>query len=200
MQGALLLTEVLKERDLQIEMKQRIAQMRHTDDHEELQRLQNAQIQSDQAEREKLEKKLKSVFLCPSPSRSTSSRLAGIERTSLSSNLHSALKSSRHENDGFISLFSFEKPSRIDQRKHQLMESRERESQEGVEYRRLAEQAEREHLERERHKMLAQKNVRTMYDKAVDDRNKVKQMEEQIDQVRGLEESAFARRATAGRG
>ena len=48
--------------------------------------------------------------------------------------------------------------------------------------------------------MVAQKNVRVMYDKAVDDRNKVKQMEEQIDQVEGLNESVFVRLAFVGRG
>ncbi|CAF5140269.1 unnamed protein product, partial [Rotaria sp. Silwood1] len=55
--SALLLTEVLKERDLQIEMKKRIEQMRQADENEECQRYQEAQNEFYKTEQEKIENK-----------------------------------------------------------------------------------------------------------------------------------------------
>jgi hypothetical protein len=52
-----LLTEVLKERDLQLEMKKRIAQMRQTDEDDVRQRYQEAQNEFQKAEQEKIEQK-----------------------------------------------------------------------------------------------------------------------------------------------
>lgn len=58
-QGALLLSEVLKERDMQIEMKKRIEQMRQTDDNEDHQRFQEEQAEFYRSEQEKIQKKIK---------------------------------------------------------------------------------------------------------------------------------------------
>ncbi|CAF4975103.1 unnamed protein product, partial [Rotaria magnacalcarata] len=56
--SALLLTEVLKERDLQLEMKKRIEKMRETDENEEHRRYQEAQNEFYKAEQEKMERKM----------------------------------------------------------------------------------------------------------------------------------------------
>jgi hypothetical protein len=50
----------------------------------------------------------------------------------------------------------------------------------------LAEQNALEQMELEQFKKFAQKDVKTMYDKAVDDRRKVKQMEQQMDEVKSI--------------
>ena len=52
-------TEVLKERDLQLEMKKRIEQMRQNDEEEVRQRFQEAQNDFNQAEQEKRDKQAK---------------------------------------------------------------------------------------------------------------------------------------------
>ncbi|CAF3548237.1 unnamed protein product [Rotaria sp. Silwood2] len=57
--SALLHTEVLKERDLQIDMKRRIEQLHQTDAEEERQRFQVAQNEYNKAEQEKREKRAK---------------------------------------------------------------------------------------------------------------------------------------------
>jgi hypothetical protein len=71
----------------------------------------------------------------------------------------------------------------MDKRKTQYLEEKQKDRQEGEEYRHLAEQNFLEHMEVEQFKKSAQKDVRNMYDKAVDDRRKVKQMEQQMDEV-----------------
>lgn len=53
------LSEVLKERDLQIEMKKQIEQMRQTDIDEEQQRFERGQREFFKAEQEKFEQRLK---------------------------------------------------------------------------------------------------------------------------------------------
>lgn len=55
----MLLTEVLKERDLQVEMKKRIEDMRKTDENEDRQRYQDANVEFQKNEQEKFEKKIK---------------------------------------------------------------------------------------------------------------------------------------------
>ena len=55
----MLLSEVLKERDLQLEMKKRIEKMRETDENEEHQRYQEAQNEFYKTEQEKMERKMK---------------------------------------------------------------------------------------------------------------------------------------------
>jgi hypothetical protein len=62
-------------------------------------------------------------------------------------------------------------------------EEKQKDRQEGEEYRRLAEQYALEHMEVERFRKLTQKEVKNMYDKALEDRAKVKQMETQMDEV-----------------
>ncbi len=54
-----MLTEVLKERDLQLEMKKRIEQMRQTDEDNVHQRYQESQNEFFKAEKEKIEQKAK---------------------------------------------------------------------------------------------------------------------------------------------
>lgn len=62
-------------------------------------------------------------------------------------------------------------------------EEKQKDRQEGEEYRRLAEQYALEQMELDRFRRLTQKDVKVMYDKAVEDRRKVKQMEQQMDEV-----------------
>lgn len=63
------------------------------------------------------------------------------------------------------------------------VEEKHKDRQEGQEYRRLAEQNVLEQLEVARFRKLTQKETKTMYDKALDDKRKVKQMEQELDEV-----------------
>ncbi|CAF3190640.1 unnamed protein product [Rotaria sp. Silwood2] len=139
--SALLHTEVLKERDLQIDMKRRIEQLHQTDAEEERQRFQVAQNEYNKAEQEKREKRAK-------------------DRANLSQ-YHLA---------------------QIDRRRIQSAEEKQKNQQEGEEYRHLAEQYAFEQMEIERFRKLTQKDVKNMYDKALDDKYKVKQMEQEMDE------------------
>ena len=71
----------------------------------------------------------------------------------------------------------------MDQRKSQYLEEKRKDKQEGDEYRRLAEQYALEQMELERFRKLNKKDVKNMYDKALDDKRKGKQMEEKMDEV-----------------
>jgi hypothetical protein len=71
----------------------------------------------------------------------------------------------------------------MDQRRSRSFEEKHKDKQEGEEYRRLAQQNALEQLEIEQFKKLAKKDVKIMYDKALDDRRKVKQVEQQMDEV-----------------
>ncbi len=71
----------------------------------------------------------------------------------------------------------------MNQRLTKSFDEKQKDRQEGDEYRRLAQQHALEQLELERFKKLTQKDVKNMYDKAFDDKRKVKQMEEQMDEV-----------------
>ncbi|CAF2716727.1 unnamed protein product [Rotaria sp. Silwood2] len=149
--SALLLTEVLKERDLQIDMKKRIEQMRQSDENEERQRYQEAQNEFYKAEQEKIEQKAK-------------------DRANLAK-YHRA---------------------QMDQRKTHHVQEKEKDLQEGDEYRRLAEQYSLEQLELERFKKLTQKDTKNMYDKVLDDKQKVKQIEQQMDEEEDEELRIYA--------
>ncbi|CAF1246249.1 unnamed protein product [Rotaria magnacalcarata] len=139
--SALLHTEVLKERDLQIEMKKRIEQMRQTDDEQERQRYQVAQNDYLRAEQEKAEKKAR-------------------DRSNLSQ-YHIA---------------------QMERKRMQHMNEKQKDLQEGEEYRRLGEQYAHEQMEIERFRKLTQHDVKNMYDQALDDKFKVRQMEKQLDE------------------
>ncbi|CAF0796131.1 unnamed protein product [Rotaria sp. Silwood1] len=149
--SALLLTEVLKERDLQIEMKKRIEQMRQADENEECQRYQEAQNEFYKTEQEKIENKAK-------------------DRANLAK-YHLA---------------------QMDQRKTQHIQEKHKDQQEGDEYRRLAEQYALEQLELEHFKKVTQKDTKNMYDKVLDDKQKIKQMEQQIDEEEDDELRVYA--------
>jgi hypothetical protein len=71
----------------------------------------------------------------------------------------------------------------MERKRAQNAEDKQKDRQEGEEYRRLAEQYALEHMEVERFRKLTQKEVKNMYDKALEDRAKVKQMETQMDEV-----------------
>jgi len=71
----------------------------------------------------------------------------------------------------------------MNQRLTKSFDEKQKDRQEGDEYRRLAQQNALEKLEIERFKKLTQKDVKTMYDKAFNDKQKVKQMEQQMDEV-----------------
>ena len=62
-------------------------------------------------------------------------------------------------------------------------EEKQKDRQEGEEYRRLAEQYALEQMELDRFRRLTQKDVKGMYDRSIDDRRKVKHMEQQMDEV-----------------
>lgn len=53
------MTEVLKERDMQLEMKQRLLEMRKNDEDETRQKYEEAQIQFQKVEQEKMEQRAK---------------------------------------------------------------------------------------------------------------------------------------------
>ena len=72
---------------------------------------------------------------------------------------------------------------RIERKRTLNAEEKQKDQREGEEYRRLAEQYALEHMELDRFRKLTQKDVRHMYDKAVEDRNRVKEMEKQMDEV-----------------
>lgn len=81
---------------------------------------------------------------------------------------------------------------RIDRKQTQLAEEQDRNRQEGEEYRRLAEQHALEHMELERYRKLTQKDVKNMYDKALDDKQKVRQMEKELDEEEDEELRIYA--------
>lgn len=62
-------------------------------------------------------------------------------------------------------------------------EDKQKDRQEGDEYRRLAEQYAMEQMELDRFRRFTQQDVKRMYDRAIEDRRKVKQMEQQMDEV-----------------
>lgn len=79
----------------------------------------------------------------------------------------------------------------MDQRKTQFLQEKRKDQQEGQEYRRLAEQYALEELELERFKKLTQKDLRDMHDKTLADKQKVKQMEQQLDEVDFIQSICF---------
>ena len=72
----------------------------------------------------------------------------------------------------------------MDQRKSYSFEEKRKDQQEGLEYQRLAEQYALEQIEVDRFRKLNQKEVKTMYDQALEDKNKIKQIEQEMDEVR----------------
>ncbi|CAF1194855.1 unnamed protein product, partial [Adineta ricciae] len=72
--------------------------------------------------------------------------------------------------------------AQIERKRAQTALEKQQDRQEGEAYRNLAEQYAREQMELEHYRKLTQKDVKHMYDKAVDDKRKVKQMEQQMDE------------------
>ncbi|CAF4300468.1 unnamed protein product [Adineta steineri] len=134
--SSLLLTEVLKERELQIEMKKRIEEMRLASDNDELRRDQETLHEFDKAEKEKKEKKAK-------------------ERADLAQ-------------------FQL---TQINRRKSRYVQEKQLDQQEGDEYKRLAEKSLADHMELERLKTLKKQEVKQMYDKSIEQKQKIKQIE-----------------------
>ncbi|UJR22836.1 hypothetical protein I4U23_025866 [Adineta vaga] len=149
--SALLLTEVLKERDLQIDMKKRIEQMRQTDAEEERQRFQASQNDVNKAEQERREKKAQ-------------------ERAEIT----------QYQLD------------QIERKRAQTALEKQQDRQEGGAYQNLAEQYAREQMELERYRKLTQKDVKKMYDKALEDKHKIKQIEQQMDEEEDEELRTYA--------
>lgn len=71
----------------------------------------------------------------------------------------------------------------MDQRRARSFEEKQKDREEGEEYRRLAQQNALELFELEQMQRQNKKAVKSMYDKAVEDRQKVKQMEQELDEV-----------------
>lgn len=71
----------------------------------------------------------------------------------------------------------------MDQRRMKSIDEKQQDRLEGAEYRRLAEQNALEHAELEHFKKLNQKEVKKMYDTALEDKRKVKRVEQQLDEV-----------------
>ncbi|UJR26116.1 hypothetical protein I4U23_007462 [Adineta vaga] len=149
--SSLILTEVLKEREAQIEMKKRMEQMRQTSDNDELKRFQEAQNEFDKTEREKLEKRAK-------------------ERVDLAE---------YHQ-------------TQIRRRKTHYLQEKQRNQQEGDEYRRLADKSLLDFIESMRVKKLRQKETKNMYDKSMEQKRKVKQIEQQMDEEEEEDLRAYA--------
>ncbi|CAF0804529.1 unnamed protein product [Adineta ricciae] len=139
--SSLLLTEVLKEREMQVEMKKRMEQMRQTSDNDELKRFQEAQEQFDKTEREKNAKRAK-------------------ERADLAQ-YHL---------------------TQINRRKTHYIQEKQRDRQEGDEYRRLADKSLLDFIESMRTRKLKQKQTKEMYDKAMEQKQKIKQIEQKLDE------------------
>lgn len=73
--------------------------------------------------------------------------------------------------------------NRINRRKTHYLQEKDRSRQEGREYRRLAEKSALENFELANIQKAKQKDIKNMYDKTVEDRRKVKEMERQMDEV-----------------
>ncbi|CAF1561345.1 unnamed protein product [Didymodactylos carnosus] len=69
----------------------------------------------------------------------------------------------------------------MDRRKNQLNTEKYTDIQEGEEYRRLAEQYAHEQMELSKFRKITQSDVRSMYDKTLENKQKVKEMEKQMD-------------------
>ncbi|CAF0865431.1 unnamed protein product [Adineta steineri] len=139
--SALLLTEVLKERELQLDMKKRIQQMRQTDEDEERRAIENAHHDFNKSEQEKREKKAQ--------------ERAAITQYQL---------------------------SQMERKRAQTAVEKQQDREEGEAYRQLAEQYAREHMEIERYRKATQNDIKHMYDKALENKHKIKKMEQQMDE------------------
>lgn len=71
----------------------------------------------------------------------------------------------------------------MDQRRSLNLETKQKDRQEASEYKRLAEQYALEQIEIDRFRKENQKELKSMYDQAVGDKQKVKQIEQQMDEV-----------------
>ncbi|CAF5225305.1 unnamed protein product, partial [Rotaria magnacalcarata] len=72
--------------------------------------------------------------------------------------------------------------AQMERKRMQHMNEKQKDLQEGEEYRRLGEQYAHEQMEIERFRKLTQHDVKNMYDQALDDKFKVRQMEKQLDE------------------
>lgn len=72
---------------------------------------------------------------------------------------------------------------RAEQRRAEQMQSKQKDKQEGDEYRRLAEQYAVEQMEIEKYRRLTQKDTKEMYDQALEDKQQMKRMEQMLDEV-----------------
>lgn len=63
------------------------------------------------------------------------------------------------------------------------MEEKQKDLKEGEEYRRLAEQYAYEQMEIDRFRKLTQQDVKKMYDRALEEKFQVRQIEKQMDEV-----------------
>jgi septal ring factor EnvC (AmiA/AmiB activator) len=73
--------------------------------------------------------------------------------------------------------------SRIDQRKSQSFDEKQRDYDEGAQYRRLAEQDSFERTQMQLLRKTNQNEVKHMYDQTIVDKHRIKQIEQQIDDV-----------------
>ena len=73
--------------------------------------------------------------------------------------------------------------ARIRRRKTHYLQEKQSDQQEADEYRRQADKSLLDFIESTRQKKLKQKEVKDMYDRAMDERHKVKQIEQQLDEV-----------------
>ena len=73
--------------------------------------------------------------------------------------------------------------SRAEQRRVRSFDEKQKDREEGEEYRRLAQQDALKSLEVKQFKKQNKKTVKSMYDKAMEDKQKVKQMEQELDEV-----------------
>lgn len=80
------------------------------------------------------------------------------------------------------------------QRKAQNLEEKRKDQREGAEYQRLAQQYALEQIETERFRKLNQKDVREMYDRALEDKQKIKHIEQELDEVNRIKLFLFSKK------
>lgn len=79
----------------------------------------------------------------------------------------------------------------MEQRKAQHLDEKRKDQREGAEYQRLAQQYALEQIETDRFRKMNQKDVKTMYDQALEDKQKIKHIEQELDEVKRADRMNF---------
>lgn len=82
---------------------------------------------------------------------------------------------------------------RADQRRAEQIALKQKDQQEGEEYRRLAEQYALEQVEIDKYRRLMQKDTKNMYDSALEEKGQVRRMEKMLDEVKPMRLKSIVR-------